>query len=282
MSQKSAGPRCLGTLLFVPLLLAVAWLLTRPLLGWGVEPATVELLVSLVAFLLLLICLPIRLGRVWGVADPWRALGLHGPLGSSLGLFIQGLLEAALLLVGLSAVLVVLGQARWGGGLTFGQTLNAMALLGVGFAEELLFRGWLWGELQLGLERRKAAVVQAVVFSLLHIRFDQGWAMHLGLLPGLFLLGLVMAGGRSRDGGLLAGAVALHGGLVAGWFALQNGLLTLEPTIPIWLIGPNYSSGIALPQYNPIGGLLGWLGLIQLLIWRWRWLSQSKSPHRTT
>jgi len=275
--EAKPGPRWLGTLLFVPLLLAVAWLLTRPLLWLGMDPGTVKLLVSLGAFVLFLVCLPLRLRRVWGIAHPWRCLGLNAPLRRSVPALVHGLLDAALLLSGLIMLLLALGQAHWGSGLTPGQTINALALMGVGFAEELLFRGWLWGELQLRLDQGRAAVAQAVVFGLLHTRFDQGWAIPLGLLPGMFVLGLVLAGQRSKDGNLLAGAVGLHGGLVAGWFALQSGLLRLEPSIPVWLVGPNYNPVAALPDYNPVGGLLGWLGLIQLLRLRWRWLRLSES-----
>ena len=279
--EAGSGPRWLGTLLFVPLLLAAAWLLTRPLLWLGTDdPETVKLLVMLGGFLLFLACLPLRLRRVWGVPRPWRDLGLNAPPGPSVRALAHGLLDAGLLLLGLTVLLLGLGQARWGGGLTMGQAANAVALVGVGFAEELVFRGWLWGELRLLLDWRRAAVAQAVVFSLLHTRFDQGWAIPLGLLPGMFVLALVLAGQRRKDDNLLAGAVGLHGGLVAGWFALQSGLLSLEPSIPVWLMGPNYSSAAHSPNYNPVGGLLGWLGLALLLRWRWRWLREPQPRSR--
>ncbi|HBP54018.1 MAG TPA: CPBP family intramembrane metalloprotease, partial [Synechococcus sp. UBA8638] len=126
---------------------------------------------------------------------------------------------------------------------------------------------------------RQAAVAQAVAFSVLHTRFDQGWAIPLGLLPGMFMLGLALAGQRSKDDNLLAGAVGLHGGLVAGWFALQSGLLSLEPSIPVWLMGPNYNPVALHPDYNPVGGLLGWLGLsIQLLRLRRHWSQADHNP----
>ena len=278
--EATPGPRWLGTLLFVPLLLALAWLLTRPLLWLGVEPEVVKLLVSLGGFALFLVCLPLRLRRVWGSAQPWRCLGLNAPVQRSIRALVQGFLEAGLVLAGLSLLLLASGQAHVGGRLSLGQIVNALALTGVGFAEELVFRGWLWGELQLQLNPLPAAVAQAVIFSVLHTRFDQGWAIPLGLLPGMVMLGLVLAGQRSKDGNLLAGAVGLHGGLVAGWFALQSGLLSLEPSIPVWLMGPNYSPVAALPNYNPVGGLLGWLGMVQLLRLRWRWLRGAESKPR--
>jgi MYXO-CTERM domain-containing protein len=52
---------------------------------------------------------------------------------------------------------------------------------------------------------------------------------------------------------------------VAGWFALLAGLIELSPATPAWLVGP----GGASP--NPIGGVLGWLGLGALLWVRRQW-----------
>jgi hypothetical protein len=48
---------------------------------------------------------------------------------------------------------------------------------------------------------------------------------------------------------------------VGGWFVLNQGLLPVSADAPAWLMGPN----------NPIGGLLGWLGLALLLLARRRW-----------
>jgi len=64
---------------------------------------------------------------------------------------------------------------------------------------------------------------------------------------------------RRADGGLLWGAIGLHGGLVGGWFALQAGLLELLPQAPSW------RGRAARRQSDPIGGLVGWLGLAALL-----------------
>jgi hypothetical protein len=55
---------------------------------------------------------------------------------------------------------------------------------------------------------------------------------------------------------------------VAGWFVLQQGVLTLNPAAPSWLMGPD----------NPIGGLIGWLGLCLLLLARRRWWNDDNSP----
>jgi hypothetical protein len=65
---------------------------------------------------------------------------------------------------------------------------------------------------------------------------------------------------RRRQHGNLWVPIGLHGGLVGGWFLLQKGLLELQAAAPAWLVGPGQG------DLNPIGGLLGWLGLLLLML----------------
>ena len=143
--------------------------------------------------------------------------------------------------------------------------LNALALLfGVGFAEELLFRSWLLGELERQVGARRALGLQAALFALVHPWLRLPPAQGMALLIGLVLLGLALGLRRRADGGVLWGAIGLHGGLVGGWFALMAGLLRVSSTAPAWL------AGAGSPNPNPIGGVLGWLGLAGLL-----WLTRA-------
>lgn len=260
-----------STVLYVPLLYGLGWLASRPLVlfvpNWRADQ--IDLAGVAIALLLLLLTLPSRLARVWDEPHPWRRLGVASngaaPLLKAL---LRGLLKALLLLGPLTVLLLLSGQARWLGDLGGAALLNALALvLGVGFAEELLFRGWLWGELELLLGPRRALWAQAGVFALLHPWYRMPGLDALAMLGGLVLLGLVLALQRRADTGLLWGAIGLHGGLVGGWFALQNGLIELSPAAPAWLAGP----GGANP--NPIGGIFG-LATLGTLLWvRRRWWS---------
>ena len=214
----------------------------------------------------MLISLPWRLRRTWGINHPWQQLGVVRPFVKALHAFLRGLTKAAALLFGVVAVLLLSGHGLWQGRITTGDLANAIALmLLVGFAEELLFRGWLWGELELLTGRQRAIGIQAAVFALVHPWYQLPGFEAIGLLVGLVLLGLALALQRRADHGALWGSVGLHGGLVGGWFALQAGLISVPEAGPAWLLGP----GGASP--NPIGGLLGWAGLAGLILVRRRW-----------
>jgi membrane protease YdiL (CAAX protease family) len=260
-----------STLLYVPLLYGLGWLSSRPL-AWVApnwRPDQLDLAGVAISLILLLASLPWRLRRLWGSRRPWQTLGLAMPPQQALLALGRGLLKAALLLLAIALALLISGRARWLGELGMGALLNALALaLGVGFAEELLFRGWLWGELELQLGARRALAWQAAVFALVHPWYHLAPAGALALLFGLVLLALALALQRRADGGCLWGAIGLHGGLVGSWFALQAGLLQISPATPAWLIGPG------APSPNPVGGLLGWTGLAALIwIRRRHWKS---------
>jgi len=277
-SGKAPAPRgphshWLGALLYVPVLYGGGWLLSRPLafLVPSLRGDQVDLIGALLALLLLLVSLPWRLRTGLGADEPWKYVGLVGPPGRIGATWLRGTLKAAALLAVVVVGLLLVGAAQWRGqqGLTSAEILNALALaLGVGFAEELVFRGWLWAELGERLGRRQALWGQALLFGLVHPWWRLPGLAGASLLAGLFLLGLVLGLQRRADGGALWGAMGLHGGLVGGWFALQAGPLALAASGPEWLMGAAGAGGA-----NPIGGVIGWLALGGLVLLRRRWWS---------
>jgi membrane protease YdiL (CAAX protease family) len=215
-------------------------------------------LAALPALLALWVSLPIRVQRLWGEKRPWQQLGVST---SSSKLFfktlLRGLIKAGFLLLIVAVGLLTSGKINSQPAINLGLLINGIALgLGVGFAEELLFRGWLLGELEFRLRdqawgKNGALVFQALIFSLAHTRFNQPLPVMLGLLGGLALLGIALGLQRRADGGVIWGAVGLHGGLVGGWFVINQGFFGCDA--------------------NPIGSLLGWAGLVLLLWVRRRW-----------
>ena len=258
-------PAWLPTVLFIPLLYALGWLAAVPLTLLGLPSDQLSLTGTVLSFVLFLLVMPRWAALRWSEPRPWAALGIRGAKPQEqpapAAALLKGLLIAAGLLMVITSVVLIDGSGNWRGEVDATQLTNAVLLcLGVGFAEELIFRSWLWTELQEMIGSRRAAWAQAGIFSLVHTRFNLGLGAMGGLLIGLFLLGMVLARQRQSDRGSLWGCIGLHGGLVAGWFLLQNGLLQLSPNAPPWLVGPGGHSP------NPLGGLIGILSLLILLL----------------
>ena len=258
-------PAWLPTVLFIPLLYAMGWLAAVPLTLLGLPTDQLSLTGTVLSFVLFLLVMPRWAALRWSEPRPWAALGIRGAKPQEqpapAAALLKGLLIAAGLLMVITSVVLIDGSGNWRGEVDATQLTNAVLLcLGVGFAEELIFRSWLWTELQEMIGSRRAALAQASIFSLVHTRFNLGFGAMSGLLVGLFLLGMVLASQRQTDRGALWGCIGLHGGLVAGWFLLQNGLLQLSPNAPPWLVGPGGHSP------NPLGGLIGILSLLILLL----------------
>ena len=258
-------PAWLPTVLFIPLLYALGWLAALPLTLLGLPTDQLSLTGTVLSFVLFLALMHRWVAVRWSAEKPWAALGIcranpqEQPTPAAA--LLKGLLIAAGLLTVITSVVLLEGSGDWRGEVDATQLTNAVLLcLGVGFAEELIFRGWLWAELNQMLGSRRGAVAQASIFSLVHTRFNLGLGAMSGLLIGLFLLGLVLARQRQSDRGSLWGCIGLHGGLVAGWFLLQSGLLELSPNAPSWVVGPGGNAP------NPLGGAVGLISLLILLL----------------
>ena len=253
-------PVWLPTVLFIPLLYTLGWLSAVPLTLLGLPAERVSLTGTVLSFVLFLLVMPRWAALRWSEGQPWKRLGLvarkpRARVKNVISLGI-GLLMSTALIGLIVSLLVFTGNGSWRGNLEIQAMLNCLLLaLGVGFAEELIFRSWLWEELTKILGSRGGLLSQAVLFSLVHTRFNLGFGPMLGLLTGLFLLGLILALLRLRDQGSLWGCIGLHGGLVGGWFLAHQNLLSIDPNAPIWLVGPGG------PNANPLGGLIAILSL---------------------
>ena len=253
-------PAWLCTVLFIPLLYALGWLAAVPLTLLGLPADQVSLTGTLLSFVLFLLVMPRWATLRWSEPRPWRRLGLiarkpraRNDQVISLGI---GLLMSIALIGLIVSLLVFTGNGSWRGNLEIKAILNCLLLaLGVGFAEELIFRAWLWEELTRMLGSRGGLLGQAALFSLVHTRFNLGVGPMLGLLTGLFLLGLILALLRLHDQGSLWGCIGLHGGLVGGWFLAHQNLLMIDPNAPMWLVGPGGQNA------NPLGGMVAILSL---------------------
>lgn len=184
----------------------------------------------------------------YGLVFSWRnwrecAIGL--------GMGLTSLSLLMLLEVG-SGWLSWRGGADWQGAILPGFLTG----IGAGFAEELLFRGWLLTELEKDYSSGRSLVLSSSIFALLHLNFAklaESFSVVGVQLPGLLLLGMDLVWARRAQLGRLGLAIGLHGGLVWGYYIINTTkLLTPTKAVPEWVTGIGG---------NPIAGVMGILFL---------------------
>ena len=148
--------------------------------------------------------------------------------------------------------------------------------MGVGLAEELVFRGWILDELERDYRAPVALWGNSLCYASLHfIKPLPEVSRTFPQFPGLVLLGLILVWmKRSTQGqrrttvslltrpGRLALPIGFHAGIVWGYYLFNvGGLAKLDQTVPEWLTGIDG---------NPLAGAMGLLCLGVLAFYWWR------------
>ena len=248
------SPKLLSAIIFIPFLYICGWILATPILLLGVDKENLSLIGTIFTFLIFIFSLPKWFKLRWGVNNTWKLLGVN-KIDKNIKSFIFFLKGFLLSIILISLIIIPIIATQWGywiGTISWDTFINAIFLiLGVGFAEELIFRGWLLEELKNQFGLKKAILGQALIFSIVHIGFDLPFLQMLSILTGLFLLGILLSLIRLKDKKSLWRCIGLHGGLVGIWFVTNNGLLEISKNSPKWLVGPG------TVNTNPLGGIFG-------------------------
>ncbi|ALF55696.1 abortive phage infection protein [Nostoc piscinale CENA21] len=132
--------------------------------------------------------------------------------------------------------------------------------LAVGFAEELLFRGWLLDELERDYNQRVALWTDALIFATLHfIKPLEAIIQTLPQFPALIVLGLTQVWAKRWRRGRLGLPIGLHGGLVGGFYIINvGGLIKYTGVVPDWVTGV---------YHNPLMGVMGLFLMSILAVW---------------
>ncbi|MEM7725315.1 MAG: type II CAAX endopeptidase family protein [Cyanobacteria bacterium P01_A01_bin.45] len=126
-----------------------------------------------------------------------------------------------------------------------------IALL-VGGVEELVFRGFVYTQLQSVYGVWIGAVTSSLIFAALHLIWEQKET--LPQLPGLWLMGMVLVFAKYFDGGSLGLAWGLHTGWVWVIACIDTvGLISYTGKVPEWLTGK---------YQKPLAGVAGIICLI--------------------
>lgn len=124
--------------------------------------------------------------------------------------------------------------------------------LGVAITEELVFRGFIFNQLEIEYAYWWAAIISSLIFAFLHLVWSQTETSP--QLPGLWLMGMVLVGARLVDHGSLALAIGLHTGWIWSLSCLDSAeLITYTDKNRAWLTGINQ---------QPLAGVAGILGLL--------------------
>jgi membrane protease YdiL (CAAX protease family) len=139
-------------------------------------------------------------------------------------------------------------------------TEGLLVALGVGFAEELFFRGWFLKELERDYSPQVALWINALTFALLHFLKPLAEIIRtFPQFPALVLLGLTLVFAKRSHGQRLGICIGLHAGLVWGYYILKVGqLLQYTGKVSPWITGIDR---------NPLAGGMGLLFLAILAFW---------------
>ncbi len=208
---------------------------------------------TIITFILFISVLP-SWGRIrWKTNHLWASIGLDFQNKFlALKIFLSGFIFSVFLLFLLFVFFFVCGWVERIDYIKFTELLNAILLIvGIVFAEEIVFRGWLMQEMNLLFGFRRGMIFQSMIFSLAHYRSDIGFLALIPFLTGLFLFGLVLTLRRTFDRGSLLGCIGLHGGLVGIWYLFDSGMVVFSSNTPYLFLGPSEN------MVNPIGSVFG-------------------------
>jgi len=125
-----------------------------------------------------------------------------------------------------------------------------VSALGIGLAEELVFRGWLLDELQRDYSRKTSMYLGASIFALAHFLKPITEVIRTAVtFPALVLLGIALILAKFKYGDRLGICIGIHAGLVWGYYIVNVGeLIKYSDRIPTWVTGIDN---------NPIAGVMG-------------------------
>jgi uncharacterized protein len=130
--------------------------------------------------------------------------------------------------------------------------------VGVGFAEELFFRGWLLAELDRDYKPKFAGLVNLTLFAASHfLKSIEAMLAGLPQFPGLMLFGAICLTGKRLCNNRLGMSIGLHAGMVWVIYQVSVGkLVTHTGVVSDWITGI-YGA--------PNAGLLGIIGMSILI-----------------
>jgi len=253
-------PFPLRVIIFLLILLAIWLPLAAPIYLLVKDSNLATILTMGLLFTEFLFLVPRWGKQVYGQTQLLKSYGLINTRKNGFELLI-GLAIGLLVTFSLFVVQGLFGFVAWQNSDNLPKIIaeGLLSALGVGFAEELVFRGWLLDELQRDYNYKISLWANSLVFALSHfIKPVAAMLRTWPQFPGLLLLGLILVWGKRNCQNRLGLSIGLHGGLVWGYYIINIGeLVRYSGSVPDWVTGING---------NPLAGAIGLLFLSVLAL----------------
>lgn len=254
-------------LIWLPLAVPIYWLET--------DANKINILTLSCLYIEFILLLKVWGNKVYKEPQLLRSYGLEIS-GKNCQFFLKGLTIGLLSLLALFILQGILGWVIWQGpsiSLLKYILEGLLVACAVGFAEELLFRGWLLDELQRDYNSRVSLWVSSLIFALLHFLKPVSEIIRtLPEFPALFILGLILVWAKRstvrnssinspnerKKQELLGMSIGLHSGLVWGYYIINVGQLVADA---------GKVSPIIVGVDSPLAGMMGLLFLSAIAWW---------------
>ncbi|WP_239121547.1 MULTISPECIES: type II CAAX endopeptidase family protein [Spirulina sp. CCY15215] len=244
--------------------LAIAWLPFLIPLHFllSYDPNLRSIVTMGILYLEFLILLRLWGREVWGIFAVFNYYGLiwNRKNGTE---FLNSLAVGLWLTLALFALMVIFGWAFLQPSRNLINVIfeGLLMSLAVGFAEELVFRGWFLDELERDYSPQISLWVNALIFAAVHfIKPLAEMIRTFPQFPGLVLLGLILVWSKRKFNNRLGSSIGLHAGLIWGYYIIVVGdLVNYSDRVSPWITGVDR---------NPLAGLMGlcFLGILALFL----------------
>ncbi len=249
--------------LFVLSLLSIWLPLAAPIYIFVKDSNLVTILTMGLLFVEFLLLLRFWGQNVYQQSHLLRSYGLQGTRGNGLEL-LSGLGVGVIITFSLFWLEGLLGWLVWQSPTVVLPRLIVEGLasaLGIGLAEELVFRGWLLDELERDYRPRVVLWADVLIFALLHFLKPPAEILRtLPGFPGLILFGLTLVWAKRGSKGRLGLPIGLHAGMVWGYYIINVGqMVQYSGRVSDWITGVDK---------NPLAGAMGlmFLGVLAFLM----------------
>ena len=124
-------PKVISTVIFIPFLYFLGWILASPLIFLGIEKENISLIGTITTFLIFVISLPKWFEVRWKLNNVWKLVGIKKTNRNRKPsfYFLKGLLGAISLLSAILIPIILFKEGIWSGEISIDTVINSLLLI---------------------------------------------------------------------------------------------------------------------------------------------------------